>query len=663
MRLSSSTGRRIVAGLGAGATVLAVVSIAQPASAASARRTLSGSRPAWTSKAQDKGHSARTTRLDFGVLLKMRNQSQAVAKLQDISEPTSADYGKWLTNAQFDASYGPSATDVSSVRSWLRGQGFAVTKTLRSGMYLEVSGTTAQVEKTFATSMHTYQYKGHTVLANTSALSLPSNAPAAVTDAVANVVGVDQGATLKTPAATKLPGPPPGARLGVEPCSSYFGQKTATDKPKAYGKYQPYATCGYYPLQLQAAYGEAGLVKSGVNGKGVTVAITDAYAAPTMYSDAQTYSKLHGLQTFTKGQYRQILPPKFQFTDPSGPQGWYGEETLDVDAVHGMAPGANVVFVAGSNDEQGLNNAWAETIDNHVADIITNSWTFGTTGSDTIKVIGADQKAFFDAFSLEAALTGITDNFSSGDDGDNTAGGTDLKDRTVEFPADEPYVTGVGGTSVEIGANGQWLGEYGWSNSYSSLNAKGTKWTPKPPGAYSSGGGGGTSYLFTQPFYQQGKVPASLSKMNGKTPMRVVPDISMPGDPNTGLRVGETQVFPHGTFYSEYRIGGTSLSSPLLAGVIAVADQKAGHALGFVNPLYYSLLGTSALHDLVAPTTPVAQVRTELVNGVNTHKGFDWLLQTVDSNSGTLKDTPGYDNETGVGSPNGPQFFTALARG
>ncbi len=417
MRLSSHTGRRIVAGLGAGATVLAVVSIAQPASAASARRALSGTRPAWTSKAHDKGHSAQTTRLDFGVLLKMRNESQAVAQLKAVSEPSSPDYGKWLTNAQFNAAYAPSASDVSSVRSWLRGQGFSVTRTLQSGMYLEVSGTTAQVEKTFATSMHTYQYKGHTVLANTSALSLPANAPAAVTDAVSNVVGVDQGATLKAPAATKLPGPPPGARLGVEPCSAYFGQKIATDKPKAYGSYQPYATCGYYPLQLQAAYGEAGLVKSGINGKGVTVAITDAYAAPTMYSDAQTYSNLHGLQPFDKGQYREIRPKKFTFTDPSGPQGWYGEETLDVDAVHGMAPGANVVFVAGSDDGQGLNDAWAETIDNHVADVITNSWTFGTTGSDTIATIGADQKAFFDAFSLEAALTGITVNFSSGDDG------------------------------------------------------------------------------------------------------------------------------------------------------------------------------------------------------------------------------------------------------
>ena len=150
--------------------------------------------------------------------------------------------------------------------------------------------------------------------------------------------------------------------------------------------------------------------------------------------------------------------------------------------------------------------------------------------------------------------------------------------------------------------------------------------------------------------------------MNGKTPMRVIPDISMPGDPNTGLRVGETQTFSNGTYYDEYRIGGTSLSSPLLAGLIAVADQKAGHALGFVNPLYYSLLGSSALHDLVAPKTPVTQVRTDFTNFVNQSKGLTFKLETIDSQGGTLLDTPGYDNETGVGSPNGPGFFTQLAK-
>ena len=83
--------------------------------------------------------------------------------------------------------------------------------------------------------------------------------------------------------------------------------------------------------------------------------------------------------------------------------------------------------------------------------------------------------------------------------------------------------------------------------------------------------------------------------------MRAVPDIAMPGDPNTGFEVGETQVFPDGTYWDQYRIGGTSLSSPLLAGVVAVADQFNRRSLGFINPLYYRMLGTRALHDIVAP--------------------------------------------------------------
>jgi subtilase family serine protease len=85
------------------------------------------------------------------------------------------------------------------------------------------------------------------------------------------------------------------------------------------------------------------------------------------------------------------------------------------------------------------------------------------------------------------ALTGITVNFSSGDAGDHTAGGTDLAAKTVEFPADLPYVTGVGGTSVLIGGRGQWLGEHGWQSAYSTLTSG--AWAPAPPGTYSSGGG------------------------------------------------------------------------------------------------------------------------------------------------------------------------------
>ena len=122
---------------------------------------------------------------------------------------------------------------------------------------------------------------------------------------------------------------------------------------------------------------------------------------------------------------------------------------------------------------------------------------------------------------------------------------------------------------------------------------------------YSSGAGGGTSIDFTQPFYQVGLVPTSISEYYGSTPMRAVPDVSMPADPNTGLRIGQTQVFPNGAPIGTYRLGGTSLSSPLFAGVLADAIQDTGSAVGFINPLLYKVSGTSAISD-VLPTTVAA---------------------------------------------------------
>ena len=166
--------------------------------------------------------------------------------------------------------------------------------------------------------------------------------------------------------------------------------------------------------------------------------------------------------------------------------------------------------------------------------------------------------------------------------------------------------------------------------------------------------------LFPQPWYQQGKVPTSVSEYFGSTPMRAVPDISANGDPNTGFEVGETQTFPDGTYWDQYRIGGTSLSSPLIAGMVAVADQFTHKSLGFINPLYYKLLDTPALHDIVAPSSPQAQVRTNYANSVDASAGYTYELRTIDVQQTTLHDTPGYDDETGVGTPNGPAFFLGL---
>jgi len=648
---SSGFVRKLAIGLLAGGTVIGLTATAGAATAApQGRHPLDGSTPKWLHQAHDMGTSPSVQQMNFGVLLGMRDESGALATLRAVSDPASPGYGHYLTNAQFDARYAPAKSSVSAVQDWLRSEGFQVTTTLPSGMYVAASGSVAQVENAFATTMHTYSYLGKHVLANTSQLSLPVGTPTSVISAVSGIIGVDQGSALKS-AADMEPGPPPGLRTGIQPCSAYYAQKIATSKPPAYGKHQPYDVCGYGPQQLQGAYGESSLLKSGIDGRGVTVAITDAYAAPTMLADAQKYNRVHHQPLFSSGQFSQVVPDPdgFDQADVCGAQGWYGEETLDVEAVHAMAPGAKIVYVGAPDCLGGLDEAWASTIDSHVADVITNSWTSDT---DDVTLLGEAEVTFYEQFSTEAAITGITVNFSSGDDGDHTAGGTDLASKTVEFPADLPYVTGVGGTSVLIGRHDQWVGEYGWQTAYSDLKKK--SWGV--PG-YDSGGGGGTSQLFTQPFYQEGKVPTSVSEYYSDVPMRAVPDIAMDADPNTGFEVGETQVFPDGTYWDQYRIGGTSLSSPLLAGVVAVADQAHHHPLGFINPLYYRMIGTSAVHDIVAPGSPVAQVRTDYTNELDNSQGKFWRLDTVDVQTTTLHDTPGYDNETGVGTPRGPAFF------
>jgi subtilase family serine protease len=138
-----------------------------------------------------------------------------------------------------------------------------------------------------------------------------------------------------------------------------------------------------------------------------------------------------------------------------------------------------------------------------------------------------------------------------------------------------------------------------------------------------------------------------------------VPDIAALADPNAGYLVGETQTFPDGSVaYSEYRIGGTSLASPIIAGIMALADQAAGAVHGFVNPLLYSLAGTGAFRDIVSPGGTLAVVRTNYNNNVDASGGLSYRLRTLNQTLSLLT-TPGYDDVTGVGTP-ASGFLAAL---
>jgi subtilase family serine protease len=163
------------------------------------------------------------------------------------------------------------------------------------------------------------------------------------------------------------------------------------------------------------------------------------------------------------------------------------------------------------------------------------------------------------------------------------------------------------------------------------------------------GSGGGVSVLFAQPDYQANVVGAALYARYGRSG-RAVPDVSAIGDPSTGYLVGQTQTFPDGTVrYSEYRIGGTSLSSPIFAGIMALADQARGKAHGFANPALYAA-DASAFRDVQAPAATVATVRVDYVDFVTPASGLIYSLRTFNQTL-SLRAGSGYDDVTGRGSP------------
>ena len=637
--------RTAVAVLGVAAVSCALVgatassAVAAPGNGKSA---LAGSVPSWAQAAHKVGASDKNTQVDFRVYLNNRGGEAAAQLATAVSTPSNAQYGKFLTPAQYRARFAPTRADVDSVSAWLRSQGFKVGYVPDNHKYVEAAGSVAQASTAFGTSFSDYTVQGKTLRSNDTQLAVPNSL-----SAVQSVIGLDESAALLQHHATYQP--PTGTRPG-QPCSAYWAEKTIsnTTVPGVTFPSSPtaFAPCGYAGTQLQGAYGVAGAIAAGNDGRGVTVAVIDAFASPTAAKDLATYSAAHGLpapkltERVAPGIYNHPTTRRF---DPSG---WAGEEQLDLEAVHTMAPGADIVYVGAPNNGQPLDAALNEVVDKRLADIVTNSygWAGEALPPGYIKPQVDIQ--------IQAAAEGISVFYSSGDAGDETngvAGATPSPD----FPASSPWVTAVGGTSMGVSRDNTRLFEVGWETGRSAL-VNGA-WTLPP--TYQYGGGGGTSRLFAQPPYQKGVVPASIS-----TTQRVVPDVAALGDPSTGMAVGQTQTFSDGVYYDEFRIGGTSLASPLYAGMFALVVQKAGHPFGLANPALYAARSVS--YDVTK--APLAQypgvVRADYVNGENATNGTTFTARWFDYDAPlTIHVRNGYDDVTGVGTPNGTAWLDAVA--
>ncbi len=639
--------------LGTGVMTSAAVAQASPG-----RTPIAGTHPAWAvASARTSQRTVTTGTVTARVYLAGQNAAGLAAYATAVSTPGNALYGHYLTPAQVKSAYGPTSGQISAVQGWLTGAGLTVTEVDAGvGGYVAVQGSVQAAQQAFGVTFGTF--RGPDKKAD-RAPDQAATAPASVAGAVLTVAGLDTASHQAKPADTL---PPPGPNYWVAPpCSTYYGQKIAYDKPSAYGTKQPWNNCGYTPRQIRGAYHVG---QSGMTGRGQTVAIVDAYASPTMLSDANQYAKVTGDKPFGPGQYTQDLASDFTQTaaNQCDAPGWYGEETLDVESVHGQAPDANVVYVgAASCTDQDLGDALALIVDNHLASIVSNSWGEPFDQSSLVTV--------FDEIFQAGAAEGIGFFFSSGDNGyESPVEDPGSDKRQVDYPTSSPWVTSVGGTSLAIGRFNNYEFETSWGTLIDPLAANGKSWQFPPPGEYpqyyDGSSGGGVSYTYTQPAYQKGVVPNSLATAlpdgsTSPTPMRVVPDVSALADPSTGFLVGQTTLQPNGKTYafSLSRIGGTSVACPNFAGIEADAQQAAGHPLGFANPAIYQRAGTSAFRDVTDHpfgARHLAEVRNNYTDPYTKTGPLVTYLRTLGidgEGADALPAVRGYDDSTGLGSP------------
>jgi subtilase family serine protease len=620
-------------------TVLATaVATASLAAAAPTTKAVPNTKPLWTAHATHLGAASGSASVSARVYLAPRGGLAAVAQAATaMSTPGSASYHKFLTPAQYRARFGTTAATVRAVSSYLTSAGLKVTGVGVSNRYLTIRGTVAAAEKAFGTQLDRYRHNGLVVRAPTSLVRVPTN----LASSILTVSGLDTTPRIVKPSSDPAIAPPAGFR-NARPCSAYYGQIPAshqadgtTPLPQFDGETLPYAVCGYTGSQFRSAYEN----DSALDGTGIEVAITDAYAAPTIESDAKHYAVSHGDRPYAQGQLVQTLPKNFGHAGQCGANGWWGEETLDVEAVHAMAQGAKIHYYASAScfDSDFLDTL-GQVVDDGTAKLVTNSW------SDTEANESPDNTAAYEAVFLQGATEGISFMFSSGDDGDEEAA-TGVKQ--VDYPASDPYATGVGGTSLAVGAAGTIQFETGWGTEKYSLSADGTSWGAL---GFLYGAGGGTSSLFARPDYQDGVTTNAH---------RQVPDVGMDADPTTGMLVGQTQRFPHGVVtYDEYRIGGTSLASPLFAGITALSLQHQGGAgAGLLNEVIYT--HTGAFTDIAGSPPDAGNVRADFANGVDASSGILYSVRTFNQDS-SLQVTAGYDLVTGLGVPN-TGWLTAIS--
>ena len=553
--------RKLVQKLGIAFIVLVVVSISIfsitiIAQARLSQRTpINGQTAPLVSHAQLLGAANGTQPLNLSIGLQPRNQLELENLLHNLYDPSSSMYHHFLTPQQFADEFGPTPNQQQQVVNFLRSQNLTVTAVSPNGLLIDANATVSQAETAFQVVINNYQLGSHSFFANASAPTVPSSLSSLIT----SIGGLDNSVKMH-PLSHQISTKQSHVSVGVH--------KTSTN---------PHAQqTGYGPTELTGAYDSTPLQQAGIQGNNQTVAVfeLDGYQS----SDITQY-----LQNYSLGT------PNISNVLVDGSNGSAGagaiEVELDIEVVAAMAPKANQIVYEGPNTTQGVNDTYNKIVTDNKAQITTISWGECETAS------GAAELQTLDTIFKQGATQGIAMFSAAGDSGAYDCNDTNL---AVDSPADDPNVTGVGGTNLQLSGT-SYGSESVWSNASDTSRS--------PQGA---GGGGGLSNTFAQPTWQTGPgVKNQYSNGN-----REVPDVSADADPASGYAVYCTVTAAGCSSSGWIEVGGTSAAAPLWAGSTATINeylQKQGKSiLGFANPALYGLFNAQqqypAFHDVTSGT-------------------------------------------------------------
>ena len=505
----------------------------------------------------DRGPVDPSTRLGRITLLAKRTPGQQ-ADLEELLNrqqiPSSPDYHRWLTPAQFAGRFGLSETDIGKTAAWLASQGFHIEELAQARNWIACSGTAQQVAHTFGATIHRYEVNGEPHFANATEVFIP--------EALDGVIGAIQGL-------------------------HDFNPKPVGD----FGKWAPafsltQITTGSHaltPADFATVYDVNPLYAGGIDGTGIQLVVVGA-----------SEIRLSDIDSFRGGFHLPASDPQLLLIGPSPgtPQAEEGEALLDLEWAGAVAPNASLIYVYSANLTDGLLAA----IDRDLAPIISTSYA----DCEAAGFFGFDRSA-----AQQANAEGITWLSASGDSG---AAGCDpsgaysnppaQRGLAVNQPASFPEVTAVGGTQFAGDVSALWTTSSSSLTGYSAISyIPETGWNETTADELVATGGG-ASMLFAKPEWQTG---AGVPDDNA----RDVPDVSLAASSNSYV-----------TYWGGFNFtgGGTSASTPSFAGVVALLNQylvqngvQAQPGLGNINPALYQIAKTvpSAFHDITTGTNIV----------------------------------------------------------